>query len=68
MSRSEVAFAALLTVAFGLVVAGVTWFSVGLGLITSGVLLTAWGYLLLGGDSPVGPSDEVTIDVADLDE
>lgn len=64
MSDREQTFAALLAVSSLLVVAGVAWLSVALGLIVSGVLLAGWSWLLLAGADEPGTA-EVLADNAD---
>lgn len=56
MSIREWIFAVLLAVAGALVVAGVARWSVTASMVTAGVLLAGWGWLVLGDSS--GPGGE----------
>lgn len=64
MSKTEVAFSALVAVSFGLITAGAVWFSIGLGLIVAGVSVAAWSWLILGGEpnEPAAPDDALADD------
>lgn len=50
MSERETTFAALLAVAGLSITAGAAWFSIGAGLVTAGVLLGLWSWLVLADD------------------